>query len=284
MCKRMKKTSKYAALSLAALLLSTMLTGCSGSGSNAGVWIAVIVLVFVAVFSATSGIVYLVLQKVLPPEKPAAQRRQPRHYNYDDREDGRYQSVRRTNNTRPVSNPHPGNNPRPVNNTAPQAGADGVWICPRDKSRNTGPFCTVCGGNRPAAPRPAARPTPENAQRPARPQTMADRPQNVPAAQQPQRPQQTQRTQTNAYETAPTDYGYREPAYQPASRSASPVQQTAERPAERPEYRGAFMRQPQSPPPAQSAPSVLDTDFDSGVDSEFLESLFREVAQGNDES
>lgn len=241
----MKKSTKYAALFPAALLLSTLLTGCSGGGANAGVWIAVIVMVFIAVFSATSGIVYLVLQKVLPPEKPAARTRRPREYDYDDQEAGQYRPAR------PASAARPGN----------QAAASGVWVCPRDKSRNTGPYCSVCGGSRPAAPRPAPRPVAEApaAQRPARPQSTPDAGQQAPSP----RP--------NPYET---EAAYQQPKpQQPAYRSPAPAQQ----PAEKPEYRGAFVRQP------QSEPSALDTDFDSDIDSELLEAIFREAAQDDGE-
>ena len=44
--------------------------GTVSARSNTGVWIAITVMVFVAVFAATSGVVYLVLQKLLPPEEP----------------------------------------------------------------------------------------------------------------------------------------------------------------------------------------------------------------------
>lgn len=37
------------------------------------------------------------------------------------------------------------------------------------------------------------------------------------------------------------------------------------------------------PDVTESQPSSLNVEFDSGVDSEFLEAIFREAAQGNDE-
>ena len=245
----MKNTKKYAALLLAALLLPVMLTGCSGSGSNTGVWIAVIVMVFIAVFSATSGIVYLVLQKVLPPEKPAARTRRPRAYSSDDFDSTT--TVHGMDRARPVYT---------ANNTAPRTTptSNGVWVCPRDKSRNTGPYCTVCGGNRPAAPRPAARPAGEGtaSQRPARPQAT------------PTVNQQTVRPYS-APDMANQQRGSQQPAA-PVYRNPAPQEEVRE-------YRGAFAR------PAQSEPSALDTDFDSEVDSELLEAIFREAAQGSDE-
>lgn len=250
----MKITKKYAAFFLAVLLLTGMLTGCSASGSNTGVWIAVIVMVFIAVFSATSGIVYLVLQRVLPPEKPTARTR--RNYSTDTY-DG-FEAPRPTNVSRRV--PTDGNavpRPNPTSN--------GVWTCPRDRSRNTGPYCAVCGGNRPAAPRPAARPTGEGVapQRPVKAQeTFAPN-------------QQPVRTRPQTTETS--GFARQEPRPQqstaPVYRSPAPAPQ----PEEAREYRGAFAR------PAQSEPSALDADLDFDLDSELLEAIFREAAQGDGE-
>ena len=242
-------TKKYAALLLAVLLLTGTLTGCSASGSNAGVWIAVIVMVFIAVFSATSGIVYLVLQRVLPPEKPKVRTR--REYTSDAFEAPRPAAApRRT----------PG-----AGGAAPRANpaAGGVWICPRDKTRNTGPYCSVCGGNRPAAPRPAARPTAE-----------------TPAAQRPVRAQGTPGVNQQPVRNRPaqtTGFAIQEPKPQ---QPEAPVY-TAPAPAPQPEkvqqYQGAFAR------PTQTEPSALDMDLDFDVDSELLEAIFREAAQGSEE-
>ena len=230
----MNSIRKYAALAQTALL-AMLLTGCSGSGSNAGVWIAVIVMVFIAVFSATSGIVYLVLQRVLPPEKPKRTTRRAQNYDYDDREPERYQPAR-----------------SPRTNAAPQGApaANGVWICPRDRSRNTGPYCAVCGGNRPVAPRPSA----NQAQRPE---------QSAPVRPQPNRAQNV-------------EFDDQKPVRQPAPPAYTPP---VVQPEEKPEYRGAFAR------PAGQEPEPLDFDFDadSGVDSELLEAIFRQAAEGEDE-
>lgn len=292
----MKKTRKIAALFLAALVLAALLAGCSskrcvwcgkiiqgaghdiGTGyvcddcyyslsgvssaasvrsSNTGVWIAVVVMVFIAVFSATSGVVYLVLQKKLPPEKPVSRSRRipenPR--DYDDFE-----------------SPWP-STPRPVSNTAPRP-SGGVWICPRDRSRNTGPFCTVCGANRPAAPRstggnPTSQRGPASGQ--ARPQ--APRPQSSPAAQQ------AERTWSAAFETETSGRFSRQtpPVQQPAAssfRDSQPVQRPTGQsappaPAASKEYRPRFARQEPVEEPE--------------VDSELLAAIFREAAKDPEE-
>lgn len=257
----MRKVRKFTALLLMLALLMALLAGCgskkcvwcgksfSGSGhntdagiicddcynslsgggtvsgqssSNTGVWIAVIIMVFIAVFSATSGIVYLVLQKLLPPEKPAPRRRV--ETDEDDFE-----------------------TPRSAAPAAPRA-EGGVWICPRDKSRNTGPYCAVCGGYRPTAPRQNPQGTRPNVsaqgQNPTRPSgTCGARPQQ-PAAQ----PRQ---------QMPVSDYRRPEPQtrqYQPA----------AEEPQK--EYKGRFARR--EPEPEETE-----------VDSELLAAIFREAAK-----
>ena len=59
----MKKARKMTALLMVLFLLTMMLSACGASQgapsakSNTGVWIAITVMVFVAVFSATSGVV-----------------------------------------------------------------------------------------------------------------------------------------------------------------------------------------------------------------------------------
>lgn len=141
------------------LLLTVSLTACGSSASsgNTGIWIAVTVMVFIAVFSATSGVVYLVLQKLLPPEKPRTRSRRTEDYDYDDLQPVKSAPPRPAPNpqTRPAPNPQA----RPAVNPGGNTGSGDVWLCPRDGSRNFGPYCTVCGTNRPAAARtaPAAR-------------------------------------------------------------------------------------------------------------------------------
>lgn len=255
----MKKIKKYAALLLTALLLTATLTGCAASGSNAGVWIAVIVMVFIAVFAATSGIVYLVLQKILPPEKPAARPRRVREYADFDETPRSYAA------------------PQAV----PRADGKSVWVCPRDKSRNTGPYCTVCGCKRPVPPRPASQSEGVGQQRPARAQS-------APAASQqaPRRPASPYEAEQSGF--ARQQFQKPQQPQAPVQRNPAPVQRApAPQPEEVPEYRGAFARPAKSVPPTpdvtESQPSSLDVEFDSGVDSEFLEAIFREAAQGNDE-
>ena len=255
----MRKMKKLSALLLVLLLLAAVLAGCgskkcvwcgksfsgaghdtgsgyvcddcyyslsggsaSSSGSNTGVWIAVTVMVFIAVFSATSGIVYLVLQKLLPPEKPAPRRRV--ETDEDDFE-----------------------TPRSAAPAAPRA-EGGVWICPRDKSRNTGPYCAVCGGYRPTAPRQTPQGTRLNVsaqgQNPTRPSgTYGARPQQPTAQPRQQMPVSD----------------YRRP--EPQARQHQPA---AEEPQK--EYKGRFARR--EPEPEETE-----------VDSELLAAIFREAAK-----
>ena len=152
-------------ISLLAMLLPVLtLTGCGSSASsgNTGIWIAVTVMVFIAVFSATSGVVYLVLQKLLPPEKPTARSRRTEDYDYDDLEPVKSAPPRPAAN--PQVRPAPNSQVRPTVNTNGNAGSGDVWLCPRDGSRNFGPYCAVCGTNRPAAPRAAAAARPQSGQ------------------------------------------------------------------------------------------------------------------------
>lgn len=331
----MKKTRRITALFLAALLLAALLAGCSskqcvlcgntirGSGynteagyvcedcysslasvssavpvrssSNAGVWIAVIVMVFIAVFAATSGVVYLVLQKVLPPERPASRSRRvqeeepprPRRTPVED-----YEAPRPRRNpaedytTRPAA-------PRPANQTAPRPTANGVWVCPRDKSRNTGPYCTVCGANRPAAPRPVQRPAGE-----AVPQRSQMRPQST----QPPRPtaangartdrpaptpaEQAARARAAAFAAEASSHINQEPVPQQSVQYQAPVQQSPQyqAPVQQPAsqetearkgFRTAYVR------PEQEDFSTLDTEPE--VDSELLAAIFREAAKDPEE-
>lgn len=278
----MKKTKKIAALLLAVLLLVSLLAGCgskqcvwcsktirgsghntdagyvcddcyrslsgvstaaSGGNSNAGVWIAVIVMVFIAVFSATSGVVYLVLQRLLPKQKPRSRVIQTPDYDYDDYE------------------PVVPSTPRSVNTTDFRMTGD-MWICARDGSRNAGPYCTVCGAKRPAPPRPAGETT--AAQRgpvQAKPQTP-----------QPRTSYDNQETVGYPRQTPPVPQ--RQPAA-PAFREPDPVQPRStpvlDAPASEKPYRPRFARQ---------QPSVEE---EPEYDSEILAAIFREAAKDPEE-
>lgn len=296
----MKKTKKIAALLLAVLLLASLLAGCgskqcvwcgktirgsghntdagyvcddcysslsgvssatSGSSSNTGVWIAVIVMVFIAVFSATSGVVYLVLQRVLPPEKPRSRVVRTPDYDYDDFE------------------PAAPSNPRPVSTSAPR-NAGGMWVCARDGSRNTGPYCTVCGAKRPAAPRPSGE-TPASQRGPvasqqARPQS--SRPQSDPGAnQQAPRPRTSYDTEETAgypRQTPPVQQQPAAPTFRnpkPAQPQSAPIQSAPAAPASEKPYRPRFARQ---------EPSVEE---EPEYDSEILAAIFREAAKDPEE-
>ncbi len=287
----MKKTRKIVALLLAALFLTVLLAGCSSKqcvwcgksfrgaghntgagyvcddcynslsgvsssalrgGSNTGVWIAVVVMVFIAVFSATSGVVYLVLQKKLPPKRPASRsRRVPEEtMDMDDFE------------------PTWSSPARPVNNTPPRP-YGGVWICPRDKTRNSGPYCSVCGSNRPSAPRPAGN---NSAPGQARPQTPVSRPQSPADVRRSERVAAPQNDSGVNRQPIPAQ---RRPA-SPAPRSSEPDQwPTATRPSTPPApakepYRPRFAR----PEPEETEPEV---------DSELLAAIFREAAKDPEE-
>ena len=298
----MKRTKKYFALLMALFLLAALLAGCgskqcvwcgksfSGAGhdtgagyvcddcynslsggtgssskSNTGVWIAVTVMVFIAVFSATSGVVYLVLQKVLPQEQPVSRRPRAREEDYDYEE---FQAPR----------PTP---PRPTGSAAPRPSANsGVWICPRDRSRNTGPYCSVCGANRPTAPQ-----RPQNSQQgvrqnPARPQGPGSfvRPQQSnPPVQQPTpaRPQQAPARPQQAAPVRPQQPAapvYRSTPQQPAQPADwQMIPEMEQTPAPEKEYRGRFARRETPEQPEE-------------VDSELLAAIFREAAEGSDTS
>lgn len=297
----MKKTKKIAALLLAVLLLASLLAGCgskqcvwcgktirgsghntdagyvcddcygslsgvssaaSGSSSNTGVWIAVIVMVFIAVFSATSGVVYLVLQRVLPPEKPRSRVVRTPDYDYDDFE------------------PAAPSNPRPVSTPAPRT-SGGMWVCARDGSRNTGPYCTVCGAKRPAAPRPSGE-APASQRGPvasqqARPQT--SRPQSAPGAnQQATRPRTSYETEETAgfprqaspvQQRQPAAPAFRNP--EPAQPTSAPIQSAPATQASEKPYRPRFARQET---PVEEEPEY---------DSEILAAIFREAAKDPEE-
>ena len=276
----MRKVTKISALLLTLALLTALLAGCGSktcvwcgksfsgsghntdagiicdacystlsgaaasgqSGSNTGVWIAVIIMVFIAVFSATSGIVYLVLQKLLPPEKPAPRRR-PVETNDDDFEA-----------PRPAVS-------RPAAPVTPRA-EGGVWICPRDKSRNTGPYCAVCGGYRPTAPRQNPQGTRPNmsaqGQNPARPSGTGA------YGGRPQQPAAQPRQQMPVSDYRMPESQTRQPV-QPETRQYQPAAQEPQK-----EYKGRFARREPEPEEPE-------------VDSELLAAIFREAAKDPEE-
>ena len=294
----MMKAKKLTALLLAVLLLTALLAGCgskqcvwcgktirgsghntdagyvcddcygslsgvssapSGSSSNAGVWIAVIVMVFIAVFSATSGVVYLVLQKVLPPQKSRSRVVRTPDYNDD------YEAAAPAN-------------PRPVSASASRS-ADSMWVCARDGSRNSGPYCTVCGSKRPAAPRPSgASPASQRVQataQQARPQAarlrVTDENRQVP------RPRTSYETAENlgySRQTPPVQQQPAAPAFrtpEPAQPQSKPIQSAPVAPAGEKPYRPRFARQ---------EPSVEE---EPEYDSEILAAIFREAAKDPEE-
>lgn len=278
----------------AGLLCDDCYNSFSGLGTtatrstNTGVWIAITVMVFVAVFAATSGVVYLVLQKLLPPDaapgRPA--RRMPRKDDYDDI------PVRRSapRPAAPAQRPASPNRAAAANRPAAPRAYAGEWVCPRDRSRNSGPYCTLCGAPRPQAPRPAApRPAANGgAQRPAQPaaQPMQSAPQPVqrqpqaqsfqPAPKAAPAPAWQEMDLLDAYLTEPTE---------PAFTEAAPLAESA--PAEAaPTYSGKFARKPQNaeqPPAPQDVrqePELEEPEYDA----ELLAAIFRQAEQGTDEN
>lgn len=249
--------------------------GASSGRSNTGVWIAITVMVFVAVFAATSGVVYLVLQKVLPPEdgKPhTARRSMPREEVYDD-----------ISARRPIPRPAAPAQNRPAavpGRPAVPYSPTGEWVCPRDRNRNSGPFCTVCGSPRPQAPKPAApRPAAGTAtmQRPAQP-----------VQQRPVQPVQQRPSAQPAPKADPADawqmpsmydaYGAEQTAYSP--RSTAPDAEPA------PAYTGKFARKTQqsddlTPPVSsrQEEPTAAEPEYDADL----LAAIFREAERGTDQ-
>lgn len=167
--------------------LSGAVMGSAPRGTSSGVWVAIVVMVFVAVLAATSGVVYIVLRQKLEQKRPAPRRSQPQS------------PVRRGQPQPPVRRSEP---PRPAPRQSPPAPAQqgGFWICPNDRSRNTGRFCVACG-----APRPTVTP-PRAAGTPASPRTNPARPVNPAARPQPDSPAY------NRPQTAPAAPKYREPA------------------------------------------------------------------------
>lgn len=308
--RQMKNRRKFAALLACVLLLGVLLSACAGTKcsscgktirgtghstsmgilcddcynssfglgtttrrTSTGVWIAITVMVFVAVFAATSGVVYLVLQKLLPPEdsKPhTARRSMPREEVYDD-----------ISARRPIPRPaapaqsHPPVQNRPAASPSRPAvphSPTGEWVCPRDRSRNSGPYCTVCGVPRPQAPRPAApRPAAGTApvQRPAQPV------QQRPSAQPAPKTAPADAWQTPSMYDA---YGTEPAAYSP--RAAAPATDPA------PAYTGKFAKKTQSDDltsPSVSFQQEEPTAAEPEYDADLLAAIFREAEQGTDQ-
>lgn len=242
--------------------------GASSGRGNTGVWIAITVMVFVAVFAATSGVVYLVLQKLLPPEdsKPHTARRSvPREEVYDD-----------ISARRPIPRPDASAQNCPTASLSRPAvphSPTGEWVCPRDHARNSGPYCTVCGAPRPQASKPAApRPVAGTAtmQRPAQPV------QQRPGAQPAPKAVPTDAWQMPSVYDA---YGAEPTAYTP--RSTAPAAEAA------PAYTGKFARKTQqsddlTPPPA-SFRQEESTEAEPEYDADLLAAIFREAERGTDQ-
>lgn len=157
--------------------LSGAVVSSASSGVSTGAWVAIVVMVFVVVLAATSGVVYVVLRQKLEQQKPAPRHSQPQP------------SIRRSEPPRMAPRQSP-----PVS-----AQQGGIWICPNDRSRNTGRFCVACGAPRPTVTPPRAAGTEAlprtNPARPANPAVQSqpnfpaqNRPQTSPAASKPGNP------------------------------------------------------------------------------------------------
>lgn len=313
----MKNRRKYAALLAVLLLVTVLLCACgskkcsicgktiTGSGhstsaglvcddcyygtnlgasttrsTGTGVWIAITVMVFVAVFAATSGVVYLVLQRVLPQEEEAPVRPAPAEYPRRAPQSAAQRPAAPRPAARPVANvPRPAAQPtaqRPAAPAAPRPAASaarpaspraytGEWVCPRDHSRNGGPYCTLCGCPRPQAPKPAANRQPE-IQQPVRPVQPVH---PVQPAAQPSQPVRS--AYTRPEEEDFSAYFQDQAASQPAP--VIPEEQEAA-----PAYTGKFARKQEAPPATPEPQPEAD------YDAELLAAIFREAEQGPDDS
>ncbi len=204
--------------------------GSAHRSTSSGVWVAIVVMVFVVVLSATSGVVYIVLRQKLEQQKPAPRRGQPRP---------------------PVRRSEP---PRAAPRQSPPAPAQqgSFWVCPNDRSRNTGRYCVACG-----APRPTVTP-PRAAGTPASPRTNPARPANPAARPQPNSPVY------NRPQAAPAAPKYREPenpifdfdeaVVEPVRDPVKPDPAVRPQPTAAPIQPKTPARPPVNPPEAQNAP------------------------------
>ena len=292
---RMKKARKWIALLAVLMLLSMLLAACGsrkcslcgksfrGDGHNTsmgvlcddcynssalgtvsarsstGVWIAITVMVFVAVFAATSGVVYLVLQKLLPPEEPKS---------HGPRNGGAGQRPQATRPAaKPYAAPRPQQRPTPMEEdedayTAPRPQRPrpygGEWVCPRDHSRNSGPYCTLCGAPRPQPPKAGS----AGAQRPAQP-VRPQQPQSPAAYPQAQRPVPPAPQPTAAAPRQHQQFDF-----------DAAEQNTVSQPEPTPAYTGKFAKKA-SPAPAEQPAQEPE------YDAELLAAIFREAEQGD---
>ncbi len=240
--------------------------GTASTSSNTGVWIAITVMVFVAVFAATSGIVYLVLQKLLPPGTSKPQ-------------DTRVGGTRNNSNAaRPAANSYSAPRPQPRSSasmkneetlimprprpqpprTATPNPYGGEWVCPRDRSRNSGPYCSVCGAPRPQAPKSAnsARQVRPQQPQPQQPQRPAVYPQAQPPVQSAAAPKQSQRPQFD-FDAAEIN--------------------TSARTEAAPTYTGKFAKKAEPAPVEQQPEAAQEPEYDA----ELLAAIFREAEQGD---
>ncbi len=198
--------------------------------NSSGVWIAIVVMVFVVVLSATSGVVYIVLRQKLEQRKPVTRRSQPQP---------------------PVRRSEP---PRPAPRQSPPAPAQqgSFWVCPNDRSRNTGRFCVACGAPRPTVTPPRAAGTPASPRtNPAKPANPAARPQtNSPAHSRPQTapPAPKYREQENPI------FDFDEAAAEPLQNPVKPEPAVRPQPPAAPAQPKTPARPPVNSPEAQNAP------------------------------
>lgn len=160
----------------------------------------------------------------------------------------------------------------------------GEWICARDHSHNSGPYCTLCGAPRPRTAASAAANTAQH--RPLQQQYAqqpAQRPVQQYAQQSAQRPVQQYAQQPVQQRPAERQYAQQpEQTYAPnqpydfdfASRPVSqPVSQEPES-----TYTGKFAKKTSQPPEFDQMDSA-----DAEYDADLLEAILREAEQGDGE-